>query len=330
MVDVNPTAPQGPALSATSDWPTIAKPANENPEPATPAAEATPEPKPAEATDTPETPEKPTTDAAPAEPEAKPAEAEPAKPDPAVTERALKGEITKANNRRAAAEKTAQEAQVRLDTALKALEKVTTAAKPETPPADPKPQRAAFDNPDAYDTALEGWAQRQGAEAGRLEAKKQFEDQQAEKEKTEKAQREEREQAAVVTAWQDRVKKTEADIPDLVEVVTASESPMSPVMQACLYRADNGPAIAYHLAKNPDDAARINSLPTQVEQVLAMGELAQQLKNARKPSASRTPPPIKPIGSKANAGPKDPNEMSGDEYFEHRMAQIRAAKQATH
>ncbi len=324
MIDVNPTAPPGPALSATSDMPVIAKPEPEA-KPATPAAEALPAATPAAATEPQPEPEKPTTEAAPAAAETKPAEAEPVKPDPAVTERALRGEITKEKNRRAAAEKKADEHAQRLDLALEALKKVTPAAAAAEPAADPRPQPATFETPAAYDAALEAWATRQGTEAGKLEARRQFETEQAAKEKDTAAAKAKSDQDAVVTQWQARAKKIEADVPDLVEVVSASDAPMSPVMQACLYRAENGPLIAYHLAKNPDEATRIYGLGTELEQVLAMGELAQQIKQSRKPTASKAPPPVKPIGVKNNAGPKDVNEMTGDEYYAHRMAQKKAA-----
>src|SRR5260221_12946246 len=93
-------------------------------------------------------------------------------------------------------------------------------------------------------------------------------------------------------------------------------------MAQSIARLDNGPAIAYHLGKNPKEAARIAALPNPM-QLIEMGKLSATLAAPKSPEVSRTPKPIKPLGSKASAGPKLISEMSMDEYAAQRNAKIR-------
>ena len=346
MVEVNPGPTASPAPSAVSDMPVIAaaEPAPApQPEPA-PKVEATPEPAP-----------EPKAEAEPpAEPEAKPEgeveEPEAPKPEISAAERALKGEITKANNRRAAAEarEKAKEAEAtaaneRLATALKALEQATGQPKPvET--VDPRPKRETFDNPDAYDTALIDWTTRQATAAARAEAKQEQEQERAaaeartQQEAQERTQREQKEQFdGLVKTWDERKAKAIEEHPDFTEVAENPDVPVTMPMAHAMLNAENGPEIAYHLGKNPEIAREISAMviPGQVfppghpnagqpvpdiaRQFFRIGQLGAQLA-AKKPVASKAPPPIKPLGSKASAGPKSPDEMTGDEYYNHVMA----------
>lgn len=81
---------------------------------------------------------------------------------------------------------------------------------------------------------------------------------------------------------------------------------------------ESGPAIAYHLAKNPDLALRISRLDAD-SQLVAIGRIVASLeapatagskqKTSAAPAASRAPAPPRPVSSGSSPG-KDPNAPS--------------------
>lgn len=86
--------------------------------------------------------------------------------------------------------------------------------------------------------------------------------------------------------------------------------------------SEDGPALAYHLGKNPDVADRIAQLPPKaaarelgkIEARLAVErEAAKAAKEAARISNTPAPPPK--VGSDAQVEKKDPAQMSDDEWF---------------
>lgn len=311
-----------PALSATSDQPKVeAVPAAEvvadtvdKPVVDKPAAEATSEtPAPAEG-------DKAAAAAALAE-----ADADDGKPKnwdelPPWAKR----ELTKARNQRndertarQAVESRADAADVNLKKALDAVEKLTgysaAAAIKDVNKVDPKPARETYDNPDKYDDALVEWAGRRAARAATaaLEAQAQT--------KTETDRRAAAQSAAEARAKEigDSFVKRKDEFakahPDYEEIAESDDLKISVPMAAAILEDEDGPAIAYYLGQNPDEAERISGLSPN-RAVSELGRIAAKLKTP--PPKKEKPAPLNALrGNSAPASTgKDPNEMSMEEY----------------
>jgi len=306
---------QGPALSATSDIPVLSL------APAPAAAEPA---------------------AAPTPPAAAPADAAAAAPPPAVGEGEgtgeeskdttppwMKAEITKERNRRrdaelkvADAERRAAEATARLDEALK------LAAKPPvtTDPAgttDLRPARESFDDPQAYDEALIEWSSRRAAAATAAETKKAAEEAAAAGAEEARKVAEQAQVEVMRTTWETNRAKALEQLPDYAEVAENPAVQISMAMASVITTRPDGPQIAYHLGKNPELAAKIAAL-TPPQAVFELGLIAAELKLSKAPQLSNAPEPVRPLGSRAAAVSKGPEEESMEEYAARRTAQLRA------
>lgn len=285
---------QGPALSATSDMPVIdVAAATEVSAPAVAVVEA-----------------KATT----AEPTEATVDGEKTGTD--ETPPWMKREITIERNKRREAETKSADATARLDEALKALQ-IRTGEDPnkttqtlET--TDPRPTREQFDAPDAYDDALIEWSSSRAAST----ALAQDTQKRIQTEQTHKMEE-------VRTAWEGRRQQALKDIPDYEAVAESNEVQISVPMANTIMMSPQGPALAYHLGKNIDVAKRIASLPPG-DAIYAMGFLASELQTKKIPEISNAPAPHKPLGARANALSKTPQEESMDEYAARRTRELRA------
>lgn len=317
-----------PALSATSDEPVI-----------TPVVEA---PKPAEG----ETPpaavvEPPKDGATPPADGAPPADAP--KPDdaPQPTDEELlasdktpawmKARITKeankaraAETRATAAEKLANESTANLSKALESIDSLTKvqAAKlsEEAEKQDPRPAREGFDDPTAYETALIDWAGRRAALVAKAEATKEIETKTTEE--ANKARQVETEKRTKETLDAFAVRKDDfiAEHPDYTDVVEREDLMISMPMTQVIVNSEDGPAIAYYLGKNQDEADRISKLPA-VLAIAEMGKISARL--ASKPIPASKPAPITTLKTGTEAAvAKGPEDLSMDEYAARRTLQI--------
>lgn len=89
-------------------------------------------------------------------------------------------------------------------------------------------------------------------------------------------------------------------------------------MASLIRDSEFGPDIAYHLGKNPAEAARIASLPT-IRQAAELGKLEVAL-SAPKPARKVPAAPVQPVSGIAAGGAKDPASMSMSEYAAWRKA----------
>jgi hypothetical protein len=88
---------------------------------------------------------------------------------------------------------------------------------------------------------------------------------------------------------------------------------------------DEGPRIAYYLGKNPEVAARINSLDDKlaaVELGRIDARLAIEREQAKAKPVSKAPPPPPKIDATEPAVDKDPSQMSDAEFAKWRKRQI--------
>jgi hypothetical protein len=111
------------------------------------------------------------------------------------------------------------------------------------------------------------------------------------------------------------------DFADKVKRLPKDGGPMiSPIMAEALIESDMGIDVAYYLASNTAEAAKIAKLPP-VAQARAIWELEGKVQDQRKPAMSKAPPPVKPVrGSSGNTKPV--SEMSMSEYAAYRNRQI--------
>jgi len=324
---------RSPALSATSDMPVL------SPAPA-PAATA-----PAAAPST-------SGDAAAAAAAAEAAAAEGDEADAAGkgkdnTPAWQKAEITKERNRRRAAETRAEEAERaradadrRLEEALKAIPKPAAETPPAPPPpAEPprpkRPLRENFEDPDAFDAALNAhedalieWtsnsAATKAAAAAADAAKKASEEATA---KVADDARKAAEQASVEKMqadWSANRAKAIEQMPDYAEVAERADLQISLAMASVITTREDGPQLAYHLGKNPEIAARLAAL-TPPQAVFEMGLLAAELKAPKPPELTKAPDPVRTVGARAAATRKGPEEESMDEYAARRKTELRGA-----
>jgi hypothetical protein len=172
----------------------------------------------------------------------------------------------------------------------------------------PDPTLESFDyDEDAYNQALID--QRAEAAARKI----------LEQERTQQTQAQE--QAKVleqVKAFSEKESKFAQEIQDYDQVAKNPNLPINDVMADIIRTSDNGPALAYHLGKNPHEAYRISQLPP----MQAQRELLNIEHNFTKPaSISTTPEPVPDIGG--NDIPiKDMDDLPTDEWMKRRRKQV--------
>lgn len=93
---------------------------------------------------------------------------------------------------------------------------------------------------------------------------------------------------------------------------------ITPAMAEVIHDSDVGPDVAYHLGKNPAEAARIASLPAHL-QAREIGRIEERL-SAPKPSRKVPAAPVQPVSAIAAGGVKDPSAMTMTEYAAARKA----------
>lgn len=119
-------------------------------------------------------------------------------------------------------------------------------------------------------------------------------------------------------AYQARVEAASSKYPDYAQVTGNPNLAITPAMAETIMDSDYGPDIAYHLGKNPVEAARIAQLnpPSQARE---LGRIEAQV-SAPKPAPKTAPAPVKAVGAKNSSGTKDPAKMTMAEYAAWRKA----------
>lgn len=129
-------------------------------------------------------------------------------------------------------------------------------------------------------------------------------------------QRQTREADLVLKAINEKVQAVADRIPDITEKVFDPTLPVSPFAAEFIAESEKGAEVAYYLASNRAEAARIAAMPV-TRQALELARLEARLNAApqvRKMSAAPNPPPT--VGGGVSPGPKDPSTMSMSEYAE--------------
>ena len=98
--------------------------------------------------------------------------------------------------------------------------------------------------------------------------------------------------------------------------VSAPSFVQGEAMQQAIILSDNGPALAYHLASNPQKTAAINAMAPGLA-MMELGRLSQALAPNRSVTTSNAPAPAKPVRASGKVE-KDPDKMTPAEYARFR------------
>lgn len=184
-------------------------------------------------------------------------------------------------------------------------------AEPSLNDAPAKPVRTDFADDDAYLEALTDW---------KVEQKVQRYSQQTQAERAHEAQA--RHDATRFDLYQQRV--AESALPDYQKVVGESDVPAAPHVLESILDSEHGPALAYHLAKNPDVAQQLNDM-TPLQAARKIGLLEAQLAQPKtvttspeKRTTSKAPEPITPVRGGNGQFQKAPEAMTDAEWFASR------------
>lgn len=171
----------------------------------------------------------------------------------------------------------------------------------------PAPRPADFDNDAEYEQAMLEHRIEDGVNRGLSKTAEQH---------ANKFQQEA--QSAAAETYNQRVSETVSRIPDFVDVVSKSDAKLSPALQEALMDSEKGPDLVYHLAKNPAEVDRLNSMSVrQMDREIGRMELSIGAKAPPPPPAARTtsaPAPIKPGNQASAPANTDPNKMNQAEY----------------
>jgi O6-methylguanine-DNA--protein-cysteine methyltransferase len=173
---------------------------------------------------------------------------------------------------------------------------------------NPKPKQENFDTYDEFNEALLDWKV----------------DQREHRRETANAAEAARQAAAErVVQVQQRIDTFKQQHPDFHEVLNAADFEVPKRVLREMEESPVGPQIAYHLAKNPAEAAAICKLHP-VDQIKAVGKLEARFEREagaptptpRKP-VSRAPQPLAPEGGGSAATNKALDQMTTDERLDH-------------
>ena len=107
-------------------------------------------------------------------------------------------------------------------------------------------------------------------------------------------------QQTVADAWAAAVADVSETIPDWHAVVSTSKAPTTPAMDQAIMENENGPEIAYYLAKHPAEALRIYQLSPKAQE-REIVRLESRISSVAPTTKTSAPAPIKPIPAAAKA-----------------------------
>ena len=188
--------------------------------------------------------------------------------------------------------KAAAEAKARAELYEKELTTLKAAQQPASDPSAPRLEQ--FDDIEKY-----------------AAAKADYEKSKALKEYQAKQQGETQKQqiARLSESWESKAEAASEKYDDWEEVVGDKIKPTTPTLMA-LMEAENGPDVAYFLAKNPKEIARIEKLPV-LSQILEVGRISAKLaaEPPKPKTPSRAPAPITPLTGASPVATDVPSEQ---------------------
>lgn len=235
-----------------------------------------------------------TTDAAPdtePEPAADDADGDDHEPDPAKLPKGVQKRIDKLTQQR-----YEREARIReLEAKLAEQERTAQASQPEPDPTQ-------FDDLEKY-----------------LAAKVEFETGKKLRE-IEQQRTVQQKQAERVAGFNERAASIRQANPDFDAVLQSAAIGVSDAVMETILESDDGPSVAYYLAKNPTELYKLNAMGER-QQVLELGRISARL-SAKVPErkVTQAPPPA-PAVKATGSGSKSVSDMTDKEYADFRKRQ---------
>lgn len=265
--------------------------------------------------------------------ETPPEEVEPSKEELDKTPPWMKRQLTRAKNAQKQADEKAARLAAELTEARKQAEelqaRIPPPPKPEEIAPEPRPRRDQFNDPDAYDTALETWSRQEGERQAnaRMEADRRAAEAQA---ATDAENKRLADAQAEMTRLNTEFEKKKAVLiekhADYEEVAGNNDLPISMPMAHAILRAPNGPEMNYHLGKHAEEAKRIAEIDNPGQQIFEMGRLSAKLEQPARVQVPRAPAPIEPLRGNASAADTSEREPSMAEWGARRTAELQAAR----
>jgi hypothetical protein len=134
------------------------------------------------------------------------------------------------------------------------------------------------------------------------------------------------EQTRTQTEWVSKINQARTDYPDYdTAMEEAQDIPVSESMKEAIQSSDLGADIAYYLARNHDEAERINTL-SPMAAAREIGRIEsyveyEKTQKGKKPPVSKAPSPIKPVHSSSGSGTKSLEDMTPAEFIAFRNKQ---------
>jgi hypothetical protein len=169
------------------------------------------------------------------------------------------------------------------------------------PQGNSEPKREDFDD---YEQYLEARAEFRAVKA--LDARLQ----QQEAQRAQQAQQ--TEQQKQVATWNAKLAEARSKLPDFDDVTSSADVAITPQMSSAIMDSDKGAEVAYYLAKNPAEAARIAAL-SPIGQVREIGKLEDRVQ-AKPVKPSSAPDPIKPVGARSSGGDPLSDKVPFDQW----------------
>lgn len=124
-------------------------------------------------------------------------------------------------------------------------------------------------------------------------------------------------------AFRERVNEFRTTVDDFDSMVQALDPILSTESVEMIADLEEGPAVAYHLGKNPAEARRIENMAPR-EKAFALGKIAARLTTAPPKRVTAAPTPVNAVTGKTAGSSDDYSDMSMTEYARRRTQEIRA------
>lgn len=122
-------------------------------------------------------------------------------------------------------------------------------------------------------------------------------------------------EAAKVETYSLRAAEFAEKAADFHQVVGTSNLPVTDAVQDQILESDMGPEIAYYMAKNPGEGAKIAGLTNPMDAARAIGRLEARLSQPPPKRTTQAPPPLKAVAGSTGAVPDfNPNTAGLDDY----------------
>lgn len=158
-------------------------------------------------------------------------------------------------------------------------------------------------------------------------AEQKFKALEAEREQRAKERETQTREEQVEQSFKERVQGFKAKTPDFDSVMQNPELRISKTMYEAIRETEVGAEIAYHLGKNPQEAARIAAL-SPIAAIREIGKLEAKFEKAPAQAVktiSNAPAPPSTVQGNA-AVQRDPSKMTDAEWYEHWKAEKKAGR----